>query len=67
MTSKICRLPKVEEMTGRRRSAIYREIQEGRFPRPVKLGPRAVGWLEEEVQAWIMARIADRDREETAA
>jgi len=62
MTQKICRLPQVEEMTGRKRSAIYREISEGRFPKPIKLGPRAVGWLSDEVQSWIKQRIAERDQ-----
>jgi hypothetical protein len=31
------------------------------FPRPIALGPRSVGWIEEEVDAWIEARRARRD------
>ena len=27
------------------------------FPKPVQLGPRAVGWIESEVSAWITERI----------
>jgi len=27
------------------------------FPKPVPLGPRAVGWLESEVSEWIAGRV----------
>ncbi|MQM38448.1 hypothetical protein KBTX_02459 [wastewater metagenome] len=53
MPDRILRRPEVERITGMGRSALYAAMQEGRFPRPVKLGPRAVGWRESEVQAWI--------------
>jgi prophage regulatory protein len=36
-------------------------MAEGTFPKPVKLGPKAVGWVEEEIDAWIRARMAERD------
>jgi prophage regulatory protein len=49
---RILRLPKVEELTGRKRSAIYEDIAAGTFPAPVPLGPRAVGWLEDEIADW---------------
>lgn len=49
---RILRLPKVEELTGRKRSAIYEGIAAGTFPAPVPLGPRAVGWLEDEIADW---------------
>jgi prophage regulatory protein len=26
-------------------------IKDGRFPKPIKLGPRAVGWIEAEIEA----------------
>ena len=34
----------------------------GQFPKRIKVGPRAVAWLESEVQAWIRARAEDRGR-----
>jgi prophage regulatory protein len=52
----ILRRPQVEARTGLSRSTLYQYIQDGLFPRPVSLGPRAVGWLESEVNAWIAAR-----------
>jgi prophage regulatory protein len=52
----ILRRPQVEARTGLSRSTLYQYIQDGLFPRPVTLGPRAVGWLESDVNAWIDAR-----------
>ena len=61
MLRRILRLPQVEEATGESRSTIYKRISEGEFPRPVKLGAKSVGWVEEEVAAYNEARIAARD------
>jgi prophage regulatory protein len=52
----ILRRPQVEQRTGLSRSTLYQYIQDGHFPRPRALGPRAVGWLESDVDAWIAAR-----------
>lgn len=42
-------------------SFIYKEIAEGRFPRPVKIGAKASRWVLSEVRTWIDAHILDRD------
>lgn len=55
------KLKEVQKMTGLSRSTIYAYIDKGLFPRQVKLGERCVAWVEEEVIAWLDARIADRD------
>ena len=47
--------------TGLARSTIYKYIGEGTFPKPVSLGDRCVGWVDTEVQEWILARIKERD------
>lgn len=54
----ILRRPKVEEVTGLSRSTIYAMMAEGTFPKPMKLGKRAVGWREEDVRAWLDSREA---------
>ena len=51
------RLPKVLARTGLSRSTIYVRLEQGRFPQPVSLGGRAVGWIEEEVDEWMRERI----------
>lgn len=40
----ILRRQEVERRTGLSRSTIYLRVQEGSFPKPINLGPRAVGW-----------------------
>jgi prophage regulatory protein len=62
MANSILRLPDVKQKTGQSRSTIYDKVQRGEFPAPVKLGERAVGWVEAEVEAWVKDRIEARDR-----
>jgi prophage regulatory protein len=58
MTHTILRLPAVKASTGLSRSTIYLRVSQGTFPRPVSLGGRAVGWVEDEIQSWLAERIA---------
>ena len=52
MVTTFLRLPEVQNRTGKSRSAIYQGISDGTFPKQIKLGgPRAVGWLESEIEA----------------
>jgi prophage regulatory protein len=53
---KVIRLTQVKESTGLGRSTIYKYIAEGKFPAPLQLSERCVGWLESEVQQWIQTR-----------
>lgn len=57
MSESILRLPQVKVRTGLSRSLIYLFIKEGKFPKQVNLGDRAVGWLESEIDRWIESRI----------
>ncbi|MEC8072560.1 MAG: AlpA family phage regulatory protein, partial [Pseudomonadota bacterium] len=45
MFHQVLRIFEVSDRTGLPRSSIYAKIQAGDFPRPIKLGPRSVGWL----------------------
>ena len=51
------RRKQVETRTGLSCSTIYQCIKDGVFPKPVPLGPRAVGWIESDVSDWIAARV----------
>lgn len=53
----ILRLPRVCKATGLGRSMIYQLEAERRFPSRVRIGLRAVGWVESEVQHWLASRI----------
>ncbi|HEY5330421.1 MAG TPA: AlpA family transcriptional regulator [Acidobacteriaceae bacterium] len=61
MSNMILRLPAVKTRTGLSRSTIYARVAEGRFPKPISLGARAIGWIDSEVEAWV-ARQIDQSR-----
>ena len=56
MPTRILRRPHVLDRIGASRATLYRWMEAGRFPRPVRLGPQAVGWREDEVDEWIESR-----------
>ena len=58
MADSILRLPEVVKTTGLSRSTIYLHIAQKLFPKPISIGPRAVGWLESDIQAWLEDRIS---------
>ena len=65
MATAILRLPTVKDRTGLSRSTIYLRISQGKFPKPVSLGGRAVGWIEVEIEDWLNQQIStSRQREE---
>lgn len=43
---RLLRLKQVRTITGLGRSTIYRWMEAGRFPKPVRLGPRSVAWID---------------------
>ena len=53
----VLRLPQVCQVTGLCRSMIYQLEAEQRFPRRIKIGLRAVGWIEGEVQGWLAEQV----------
>lgn len=57
----ILRRRQVEIRTGLSRSTIYQRVAEKTFPSPVRLGSRAVGWLEGEIDDWLQNQV-DRSR-----
>lgn len=56
MATRILRLPAVIERVGLSRSAIYARMAKGQFPRPLRIGARAVGWLEADIDEWLATR-----------
>lgn len=53
MNDKILRRAAVEEMTGLSRSTLYRMMDRGEFPRPARIGQRAVGWRQSTIVLWL--------------
>jgi len=60
---RILRRTDVQKMTGLSRSTIYKWMDKGLFPKAIKLGPRAVGWPEDHVEAWINNRKEEAARD----
>jgi prophage regulatory protein len=58
---RIIKLKEVMDCTGLGRSSIYKQISNGKFPKSVSLGDRSVGWVDSEIEEWILSRIAERD------
>ena len=50
---RLLRLADVEDRVGIRRSAIYRWMNDGRFPKPLRVSPRAVRWRLSDIEDWI--------------
>lgn len=56
MMQNLLRRPAVEAATGLKRSTLYSMMDRGEFPRPVRVGRRAVAWPESAVLAWLADR-----------
>lgn len=57
---RILRRAEVEAKTGFKRAYIYSMMKEGKFPKAMRLGVRAVGWDFAEIDQWITDRLKDR-------
>lgn len=64
MSIKFCRLPSVLDASQRSRAAHYKDIQDGFFTKPVRIGGRSVAWPLHEVQRILAARIAGKSDDE---
>ena len=53
---RILRRRDVEILTGLSRSTLYAMMANGKFPSPIKLGERAVGWQDKDFADWIASR-----------
>jgi len=62
MVHKILRLPDVIERVGFSRSSIYAFVENGTFPKPLKISVRAIGWLDSDVDDWISEQIEKQRR-----
>jgi prophage regulatory protein len=58
----ILRLPELRRRVGLGRSSIYQLVRQGRFPPPVRLSSRTVGWIDSEVEQWLAERAAERSK-----
>lgn len=60
---KLIKLKDVIDMTSLSKATVYRQVNNGTFPSPIRLGPRAVAWVMDEIEDWIENKMnARRDR-----
>jgi prophage regulatory protein len=50
---RILRLQTVLARTGLSRSTLYRKIDQGTFPRQIKISERCAGWRSSAIDAWL--------------
>ena len=60
-------LPEVLQRKGGGKSTLYLEIKEGRFPKPLKLGLRRIGWPEHEIDAVMLFFLRGENQTELKA
>ncbi|NBT88105.1 MAG: AlpA family phage regulatory protein [Flavobacteriaceae bacterium] len=56
MAKKVIRRREVEARISLACSTIYAMMADDKFPRPLKIGRRAVGWIEEDIDKWLSDR-----------
>ncbi len=61
MSHSLIRLAEVQKRTAYSKAWIYRLLKDNRFPKSVKIGSRAIAFVESEVNDWISQRIEERD------
>ena len=67
MSQSLIRLPEVQRRTGYSKAWIYRLMAQKRFPSSIKLGARAIAFIESEIDDWINSCIdASRNGGENA-
>ncbi|MEA3715952.1 AlpA family transcriptional regulator [Enterobacter hormaechei] len=59
MSKTLIRLPEASRRTGYGKAWIYKLIAQNRFPQPIKIGSRAIAFVESEIDEWVNKRIAE--------
>lgn len=63
MSQNLIRLNEVQRRTGYSKAWIYRLMSQKRFPTSVKIGTRAIAFVESEIDEWINTRIEESRKE----
>ena len=58
MSNTLIRFDEVQKRTGYSKAWIYRLLKQKGFPQSVKIGSRAIAFIEKEIDEWINQRIA---------
>ena len=58
MRTRLIKIGAVQSAVSLSKTELYRRIAAGTFPKPVRLGPQRIAFLEKDVENWILAHIA---------
>lgn len=53
MTDRILRPREVCRVVALSRTTLWRRVRDGQFPKPIRLGPNAVGWRRSAIDEWL--------------
>lgn len=59
---KILRLKEVKDLTSLSKTTIYRLMNSGQFPNNIKIGMKAKGWRESDLEKWLHMNNPDMDQ-----
>ncbi|CAI1805730.1 helix-turn-helix transcriptional regulator [Serratia ficaria] len=65
MANTLIRLPEVQRRTGYSKAWLYRLMSQGEFPTSVKIGTRAIAFVESEIDEWVDQRIVESRKDVT--
>ena len=60
---RILRRSEVEKLVGFKRAHLYALMKAGQFPKPARIGVRAVGWNSHDIEQWIAQRLGSQTDE----
>lgn len=53
---KVLNTKQVSEITGLSKETIWRMRKRGQFPTDIKIGARGIGWLQSDIETWILGK-----------
>jgi prophage regulatory protein len=56
-TTRFIRMTELKDKVALSRSQIYKLIQQGEFPEPIKLGKKISVWTDSEVEEWMSSKL----------
>ena len=60
---RVIKLKEVLAKTSLGKTTLYALLKQSQFPKPISLGQRAVGWIESDIDSWILEKIRARDQQ----
>ena len=60
MSHRILKFKDVHARVGKSRATLWRWEKHNAFPRRLRTGRNSIGWLEGEIDAWVLGKINDR-------